>query len=290
MHQWSRSFVAKHRTACGATRSPEGCVRAYLADWAPGPVGQRQSPVHVHATALRNTRSRSEHPASPVPVPRWPSCLIRNEDAVPEVAELPRAARPDEGLSELQPEAHARPGLGHVLSHPVPAEFLTPTDPENSSGPLASTRTDTSRNCRRYPSSLRTCCQAPSIGLALWLRGTAGPRMRAATPPRPVGGQSPGIGRDGPRPQGGRADVGRAIRKRHREPLAVAAGGRRPRRSPDREGIGRHRRGRPSSQVMRGSRRNQDSWRRANRRVARMVSSRACSRVHAPARWRSICA
>ncbi len=44
-----------------------------------------------------------------------------------------------------------------------------------------------------------------------------------------------------------------------------------------------------SSQLMRGSRRNQDSWRRAKRRVARTVSARAWSRVHSPARWRSSC-
>jgi len=39
-----------------------------------------------------------------------------------------------------------------------------------------------------------------------------------------------------------------------------------------------------SSQRTRGSRRNQDSWRRANRLVALIVSSRASSRVHSPSR------
>jgi predicted TIM-barrel fold metal-dependent hydrolase len=39
-----------------------------------------------------------------------------------------------------------------------------------------------------------------------------------------------------------------------------------------------------SSQRTRGSRRNQDSWRRANRLVAFVVSSRASSRVHSPSR------
>ena len=39
-----------------------------------------------------------------------------------------------------------------------------------------------------------------------------------------------------------------------------------------------------SSQRTRGSRRNQDSWRRANRLVALTVSSRASSRVHSPSR------
>jgi len=39
-----------------------------------------------------------------------------------------------------------------------------------------------------------------------------------------------------------------------------------------------------SSQRTRGSRRNQDSWRRANRLVAFVVSSLASSRVHSPSR------
>ena len=44
------------------------------------------------------------------------------------------------------------------------------------------------------------------------------------------------------------------------------------------------------SQLIRGSRRNHDSWRRANLRVARTVSAAACSCDHSPARYRSTCA